>query len=421
MPIMYVVIVEPRLAMHRYLEIARQQCDTIVVTHDTEHCLRAEADYRREAGLPEGTEIDRIVECDTKDPRAVLAAIEPFRGEVCAVLPADEPVVSVSAAIARGLGLPGPDPDDAVCQHIKTHMKRRFQEHGVPTPDFRIATELDQALAAWKELGGNAIIKMVDYESSVNVFHARSEADVRDAWTKIMTNDVGVQSALPLRREVLVEQPVFGRELSVEGYVRGDEIVILNSCEKITAKNFQVIGHNLPSLLSDDEREELFGVARKAVRALRVRDSVFHLEAHIHDGKAYVIECASRPPGHHVCTLLERMYDFDFMEVSLRLARGEQCDVQPSPPKKHFAIYVLYTLKTGTLKEIVGLDELEKRGGLEWLEVKVKPGDLVEELRSPKQRYGVVLLSGATPEEVRGRASWMLENVRLVVDEAKVE
>jgi biotin carboxylase len=417
---MYVVILEPRLSLHRYLEIAHEQYDTIVVTHDTEHCLRAEAEYRRDAGLAEGTEIDRIVECDTKDPQAILAALEPFRGAICAVLPADEPVVSVSAAVARGLGLPGPDPEDAICQHIKTHMKLRFQERGVPTPGFRIATELDQALAAWKDFGGDAIVKMVDYEGSVNVFRARSEDDVRDAWTKIMTNEVGVKSALPLRREVLVEQPVFGRELSVEGYVSGDVVVILNSCEKISASNFQIIGHNLPSLLSDDEREELYGVARKAVRALGIRDSVFHLEAHIQDGKAYVIECASRPPGQHVTTLMQRMYGFNLMEISLRLARGQGCDVQPCAPRVHFSIFVLYTLKTGILKQIVGLDELKARGGLEWLEVKVKPGDLVEELRSPTQRYGVVLLSGSTAQEVRDRASWMLQNVKLVVEEQGV-
>jgi biotin carboxylase len=412
---MYCVIIEPRLALHRYIPIARQRFKTLVVCRNREATLQSERQQYAELGLPETSQIDDFVICDSSDPDAIWQQLTPYHSAIAAVLPADEPVISVAAEIARRLGFDVPSADDILAQHVKSAMKRRFLERGVPTAPFVVATTLEDAMAAWERFDRNAIVKMVDYASSINVTYARTAQDVADAWHNIIDNRLNLPSSVPFRREVLVEQCVFGRELSVEGYVARGRVVILNSCEKLTEKNFQIVGHFVPSRLSPDEDRMVRSAAEACVRALGVRNSVFHLEVHICEGEPYVIECASRPPGHHVCELIAQSRGVDLMDVNVRLAVGEAVAVEASEPQVHFGIFVLYTNETGVLQEITKLDELRARASLRHLSLRVSPTDQVEKLVSPDQRYGIVLLADATAEGVRAEAEWMRANVRFVV------
>lgn len=102
---MYLVIIDPIPETFRHFEEARSRYETLVVTRDVTASLDDESAHRRQAGKPEGTEIDRIVECDTGDAAVVLGAIEHFRGEIAGVMAGDERSVRVASAVGQRLGL----------------------------------------------------------------------------------------------------------------------------------------------------------------------------------------------------------------------------------------------------------------------------------------------------------------------------
>jgi hypothetical protein len=101
---MYLIIIEPNQTLHRYAQTARHRYETLVVTDDVTACLERERASRHSAGLKEGTDIDRIVECNTKDPAAILDAIENFRGEVAAVVAGHEAALPVATQLSQRLG-----------------------------------------------------------------------------------------------------------------------------------------------------------------------------------------------------------------------------------------------------------------------------------------------------------------------------
>jgi biotin carboxylase len=214
---------------------------------------------------------------------------------------------------------------------------------------------------------------------------------------------------------VIVEEYVSGRELTVEGYVHGDDIVCLNFSEKLTETNFIVVGHYLPALVSPKEAEILRTVATNCVRAVGMRNSVFHIEMHLSGDDPYVIECAARPPGLHMVELMYRTYGFDLMEISLSLAVGEPVTEAPRDPKKHFAMLSLYSRTAGILDHIEGVHELQHRGGVAHLHFDVKPGDRIQPLSGLHQREGFVILEDATAEGVRDKARWAREHVRFAL------
>jgi formate-dependent phosphoribosylglycinamide formyltransferase (GAR transformylase) len=271
---------------------------------------------------------------------------------------------------------------------------------------------LEEAVAAWKELGQNCMIKMVDGAASRNVFRVASPGQLEEAWNTIVASRETLTKPFVPSSEVILEEFVGGRELTVEGYVHGERIVCLNFCEKITEPGFIVVGHLLPALVSSEETAILQQVAAQVVRAEGMRNSVFHIELHLQENKPYVIECAARPPGKHMVELMFRSYGFDLVELNIRLATGEPVMETPRPPGKHFALLALYSYSGGILERIEGLEELQQHSGVQVL-LNVKPGDRIEPLSGTHQMDGLIILEEDDALELGKKVAWVRTNVRL--------
>ncbi len=411
-----IVIIEPHAALYRYLQIARRRFHVIVLTTRPDRCLQRERYYNRSMGFPTGTQLDRLIQCDTTSVDAMYEALVPWKDTLAGALAGDDVFVPVTAELGRRFNFDYALPEDGVTQHLKTAMKQRFRERNIPTPRFVIARSLEEARQAWEELGRDCMVKMVDFEASMNIFRVSSAAELEAAWDAIVNNRNNLKMPFPLSREVILEEFVSGRELTIEGYVQGDRVVCLNFCEKITDQ-FIVVGHLLPALVSEKEAEILRHVAEHCVRAVGMRNTVFHVEVHLAGDTPYVIECAARPPGANMVELMYRSYGFDLMEISLSLAANEPVTELPREPKVHFAMLALYSKQGGKLDRIDGLEELRGRGGVAHIHLDAKPGDVIEPLSGTHQADGFVMLEDLTALGVRDKAAWMQEHVRLLLAE----
>jgi biotin carboxylase len=348
-------------------------------------------------------------------------ALKPMRQEIAGVLAGQEAVLPESVDLGWRLGFDYAKPEDAITHHVKTAMKRRFQERGVPTPRFFIARTWEEAMQAWEDLGRNCMVKMVDASSSMNIFRVTTMEELESAWDIIINNRRNVKSIIPLSKEVILEEFVDGRELTVDGYTQGDRVVCLNFSEKITESSFVVVGHVLPALLSSREEEILRQVADQVVRAEGMRNSVFHIEVHLQGEKPHVIECTSRPPGQHTVELMYRSYGFDLMDISVSLAVGDQVFDSATEPKKHFAMLALYSLHEGTFERLDGIEELKGRGGLVHSYLAAKPGDRIEALATFHQRYGFVILEDTTAQRIREKAQWARSHLHMTLAEGPMK
>ena len=414
---MYLALVDPHAALYRYLSVARRKgYRTLVLTADPVACRMQEAHNNLDGATHGTSQMDKVLTCNPTSADDIVHALEPMRHEVAGLLPGNETSVAATFQAGRGLGFDCARSIDAPCQQVKTDMKRRLVERGVPTPRFRVVRNLADTAAAWEAFGRDCIIKMVDYVSSANVYRVKSAVELEVAWEAIRSNRLSIVVPFPLAKEAIVEEFIGGRELSVEGYVADQEVVCLNSCEKITAESFVVVGHYVPARLTPEERRSVESVATSCVRALGVRNSVFHVEVHLQDGVPFVIECAARPPGQHVTDLIPHTYGYDLMDVNVDLAVDNGTTVQPAPPRRHHALLALTADRPGAYVGVEGLEDLRARGGLVMCHVGIQAGHPVDVPRTFRNRYGFFVLEDATAEGVRDKANWARKNVRISVE-----
>lgn len=412
----YVVVIEPHFALYRYLKVIRELgYRTLVLAFHPDSCLAGERKYSQRLDHYHGSRIDALVAYERFDADGFLKALAPYRDRIAGIVAGEDSMVPLAAEIGAALGFDYARPEDARCHHLKTAMKERLAARGVRTPGFGIARNLGQALEIWKRFDGDCMVKMVDFAASLNVFRVTSEEQLREAWAAIIDNRHGLKVPFPLASEVILEEFVPGRELTAEGYVAGERIEFLNFSEKLTESNFIVVGHYIPAATTEAEERSLREIATQCIRALGLRNSLFHVEVHLRDGVPYVIECAARPPGQHAVELIEKSYGIDLMRISVDLATGREATVTRSAPRAHHAILALYTRRSGTLERIEGIDALHARGGAEHVVVNVKPGDPVRSLDTFQDKYGLLILADEDPEGLREKADWARENVRLVV------
>ena len=407
------VIVEPEAALLRYARVAHRRFHTIVLTANSRKCLVREQRFNASLDLLEESHIDQIIECDVSDIQEMHRALVLSHRDIAGIVAGDDTQVPSAAALGRKFSFDYALPEDAIAQRVKTHMKLRFRDHQVPTPRFFIAHSEMEAEEAWRALGRDCMVKMVDLQASINIFKVTTRDQLTHAWNAIIHNSGNLK--LPARRvlEVIVEEYAPGRELTVEGYVEGDRVVCLNCCEKIT-DNFVVVGHLLPAVVTDEEAQILRTTAKQCVKALGIRNSVFHVEIHLNGLVPNVIECASRPPGAHSVEMMYRTYGFDLTEISIALATGEAVTVLPTQPRLYYAMLALYSHRAGVLASVEGLDELIGRGGVARSYLGVKPGDQIHSLAGTHQD-GFVIIEDPDPTLLASKAQWARSNVRLVL------
>ena len=161
---MYLAIVEPHEALYRYLEVAkRKKLKTLVVTSDATSSAQGEEKYNLSIRGSHTSHIDKFVTCDVGSARSVLDALMPLKKEIKGIVAGHEIFVPLVAEVGVNLGFDYAPPEDAICQQLKTAMKKRLVERGVRTARYSVCTDLNEALAAWKGFGSDCIIKMVNY------------------------------------------------------------------------------------------------------------------------------------------------------------------------------------------------------------------------------------------------------------------
>ncbi|MER9680381.1 ATP-grasp domain-containing protein [Mesorhizobium sp. M0184] len=409
----YLVIVDPVAHFFRYVTSARTKgLKVLVLAANAELCREEEAAYARAADDYPTDGIERMLAWDGAEDASALAVLEPYRDRIRGLVAGDEVTVASTARIGRALGFPYASAEDARCQQIKSAMKLRLAERSVSTPPFAIVSTVDEAAHQWQRFGGDAMLKMVDYAMSFGVFRVKTRDELDAAWEQIRKGRGSLDHALPHEEAVLVEQHVTGREFSVEGYVSGDRVEILNFCEKLSHPNFMVVGHYIPAQTSAREERLLSDVASQSVTALGVRNSVFHAEIHVADDRAWLIECASRPPGQFSVSVLERVYGFDLMDISIDLACGNPIAVHRQSPRSWNAIMAIYSDRPCIVRSVDTLDALRNRPECYSVICAVRAGDVVNRLETFRDVLGLAMLESPDPDGVRAAYQWARDTVR---------
>ena len=327
--------------------------------------------------------------------------------------PCSEVAMNVMGRINDELHLCGISKEIAIRATNKHLMREAFEAYGAPSPKSILTKDEEDAWNTFcNEFDTNAILKPSRNSGSRGI--AKVEKGIaKEEFVRLY------RRALDESRDhqVLIEQFIEGPEFSIEVIVwKGEPHVLAVTDKKTTeAPYFVELGHNQPSVYSEEIQQKLKDGAIAGCKALGLTNCAAHCELKVQNGEAYLMEIGARMGGDFISTELTHLSSgIDMVAATINVVLGVEPNLSPVEDKHSVAIRY-FTPNPG---KVVSIDNTEalNRPDVYDAEIYVKPGDMVREVKSSLDRSGHVIVTAATPKEAIKVAEGLIESVKIVTE-----
>ncbi len=306
------------------------------------------------------------------------------------VLPFGERHVLAAELIADRFQLRGAGLAAAVVSRNKALQRGVCGAAGTPQPCWTVASSAAQAWS-WieTELAGRpAVVKPLSGFASIGVSAIRDLHQLQD----FATGQPG---------PFLVEELVSGDDYSWEAFILDGAVLVSSvTADDMSANGeFVEVGHFCGPDVTERAAERASEIGRDVVRALGVRTAMVHIEFKLRDdGTTALVEAAVRAPGGRHLALFEANTGVDPFDLRVRLALGLPLDeVLRDRAAPRSAATVIFTAPPGVVTGINGATEAAALPGVCDLDIKVRSGDRIGELRSGLDWAGLATVVAADP------------------------
>ncbi|MFA7116555.1 MAG: ATP-grasp domain-containing protein [Bacteroidales bacterium] len=304
-----------------------------------------------------------------------------------------EPAVLTLAYVSRQCGFNGISYKAALKAINKKEMRLCVQKtNACPQPNFHIISysRAEDSISIGDELTKYpVIVKPTDSCASNGITKVNNKEEFAAAYSRAI--DVSTS------KEILVEEYIDGREVSVESISYHGKHYVLTITDKETsgAPYFVETAHHQPSNLDEDIQHEIKVYVINILNALGIDNTASHAEFKIDKfGNVYFIEIGARGGGDFISYNLVNLstgYDFikGIIEVALDIFKVPTCDSIVYNGyvynKKFSGVYYL-SKDTFYIKDFI-----EKNKDQDWVidyEIEDKP---LKSLRKSQDRTGYII------------------------------
>ncbi|MFG3525907.1 ATP-grasp domain-containing protein [Streptomyces sp. NPDC047917] len=378
---------------------------SVLVVED-EHVAAVRDVHRRAARHPCVAQVVHAPVQNERDPAGTVRAVHrPER--VRAVVPATEYGVVAAAALAEAWGLPGAGTRAAAVLRDKTALRAHADSAGLPQPRWRPAESAEDVIAFRSGHGGRCVLKPADLQASLGVRLLDEDDDVSSAWKATTSaGEPKMRSPHAGPGRFLVEERLFGPEVSVECLVDRGELLFVNVTEKLLHPGPAPVelGHVVPASLPPGVAGELTRLMGLLVESTGFGSGVLHAEWILVDGvRPHLVECAGRLPGDSIDLLIDLAHGGRVVADLLAVLGGTGLPGR-GPALRGAAIRFL-SARPGVVRDVTGLAKGRASDGVHEVELAAEPGTAVGELASSWDRIGHVLATGENGEHAARNAA----------------
>lgn len=316
--------------------------------------------------------------------------------------------VVAAAEIAAALGVAGNPPEAVRRARTKDATRIRLTEAGFAQPRWRVCADAGAATAFLRESSGPWVVKPRDGAGSEGVSLV-SDPTRLDAAVSLLGGGPG---------PFLVEEFVDGAEYSADGvFLDGrPEILAVTVKDKTPPPYFVEIGHTLPAPLPEPTRLEIVDTVSRALVALGLRFGQFHAEFWLTAHGIVLGEVNVRVGGGYIHRMLPHaipgleLFGLVYDDALGRLDRRPALECVRAAASRYFVP------PPGRLVAVEGWAELAAHPAVLCADLTVRPGDLINPMRSSDDKVGPVVVGADTAEQARGLAAELAASVRFVVE-----
>lgn len=296
---------------------------------------------------------------------------------------------AVVADVAKDMGLPH-ESSAALCQaNNKYAMRDALKSKGIRTVEFALISQEEDVVHEGKRLGYPVVLKPLTGAFSHLILKCHdAQAGIRNfrlALQKLPSShfstfykhphvlncaDGQIVSFSP-SRQMLLEQYIPGREVSVECLAQDDTVIPLLLHEKLivteaATTSYEDLLITPPVSFSDDDIEAMKHYAVETVQAIGLTNSFVHVELRFDPAAGpQLLEINPRVGGGKIPQSFFTCRGIDVFAAELNLALGlpvHQQSLQQEPP--HYAMFFLFPPSAGRLVAVGGIDEVKKMPGM---------------------------------------------------------
>lgn len=337
---------------------------------------------------------------------------------VAGVLVMGADIPHVAAELALHLEVPGPSVNTGRWTTDKFLMKEQLSSAGIAVPWYAKVESAAHLRQLMRHHGGEKfVIKPTDRSGARGVLLVHASSSDADA----------------MYEEAKAE--AYGGEVQVEEYIDGDQIStesILWQGKAYTpgfvdrnyemlerfAPNFIENGGIHPSRLQGVRRLEIEDLVQRAAQALEIDNGVAKGDVVItRDGKPMIIEMAARLSGGDFSeSLIPLGCGVNIVKAAIRIAIGRRPDLSALTDQWERAVANRYFFgEPGTLAAIHGLAEVRALSWVRKLDVYVKPGDAIGQIKFHAGRLGVFIVEADDRTQLAERIRHIYELVRFEI------
>jgi carbamoyl-phosphate synthase large subunit len=350
-------------------------------------------------GLPYA---DIIYHEDVRDKKKVLEIAQAERIDGIVSDQNDIPVETMGF-VAEEMNLTGNPYATSRIYSRKDGMRSTCREIGVPSPAWGVATNLERGLEIAREIGFPLMCKPTDNQSSKGVFRVRNEKELARVFPTVL--------AKSFSGRVIMEEFMRGPEYIVEGLAINGTYKSLLILENENFKLKEICiprSRSFPTGLMDLKIWELLVLDREINTSFGLTNGLSHNEYLLNprDDQFYLIDAAARGGGAFISShLLPSACGFDTAEMLIRLALGEELDIEDYPPGSKAVSYICFYLQEGVIRQIRGLDKIKNMDCVLGVhDANLEPGMKSRGLVDKSYRLGPILIGCKTlPELNRAR------------------
>jgi biotin carboxylase len=366
------------------------------------------ADYNPQAiGIPYADEYFNV---STIDEKGIYEAAKSFSADGIMTIATDMPMRSVAYACEK-LGLNGISYDTAVKVTDKGEMIKAFKANGVAHPWYHIIETPADLNTIAELVTFPCITKPIDSSGSRGVMLVSDQNQLREA--------VNYSSKKALKGTVIIEEFMYGQEVSVEVMVLNGKPHVLQVTDKLTtgAPYFVEMGHSQPSQLADDKLSAIATLASQAVLAVGIQNGPAHVEIILTKHGPKMVELGARLGGDCITThLVPLSTGIDMVKATIQVALGETPDISPRFSKGAAIRY--FNVQPGYIHTITGIEDAQSIEGVQEITLVKRVGDRVDNIHSSVDRVGFVISQGDDAQNAVAICQEALRKIRIKVNGA---
>lgn len=296
---------------------------------------------------------DENVYVDIQDKESVLEAAQAHKISGIIFDQAETPV-RTAAYVNEKLGLNGIGMDKAELFTNKYLMREKCREIGIDTIRYRLVNQKDEALAFYREIKDDVIMKPIDSAGSRGVVKVEKEDDI--------VKNFDYTKRASKSGHVIIEQYIDGKELLLDGVVFQGCYQNLICGEYTKCKVPGVFSEYMgkyPAEITQEQNDRVCAFVKRVIEGFGLPWGRTHTEVKINERGIWLMETAARGGGRYISSgIVPMMTDFDSCEFLLKACTSELKALPIIKQKKVSCGYVSMFLPKGKVISIKGLEDV---------------------------------------------------------------